>query len=377
MGAMEKEEQSSLYYTEGASDKEYHAKLVRSPGGFLVNFLYGRRGQALKSGTKTVDALPYVEAKKVFDKLVSEKLAKGYTVAVSGAAYQDSPREKSFTGIVPQLLNPIEEEEIPGYVSDSDWWFQEKMDGERRPVQIRHRGAIVGINRSGLQVALPKVLEDALAEFPCDAVVDGEIVGSTLHLWDIMECAGKDVRGQSYEDRLLTLTGLCETLSDCASEVVRLVYTGRTAAEKKALVTRLKGAGAEGVCAKEKHAPYTPGRPNSGGSQLKFKFWASATLQVKDVNGKKRSVSFIGFDGNEAIDLGNVTIPANRTIPRPGAIVEIRYLYAYPGGSLFEPTFLGERSDVDVQACTVSQLKYKSDAAAESRAPAAAAPRPR
>jgi bifunctional non-homologous end joining protein LigD len=58
--------------------------------------------------------------------------------------------------------------------------------------------------------------------------------------------------------------------------------------------------------------------------------------------------------------VGNVTIPANHSIPAKGAIVEVRYLYAYPGGSLFQPVYLGKRDDVDMRACTVSQLKFKA-----------------
>jgi hypothetical protein len=42
--------------------------------------------------------------------------------------------------------------------------------------------------------------------------------------------------------------------------------------------------------------------------------------------------------------------------------VEIRYLYCTgPGGSLYQPIYLGERDDMPVSDCTVErqQLKYK------------------
>ncbi len=53
------------------------------------------------------------------------------------------------------------------------------------------------------------------------------------------------------------------------------------------------------------------------------------------------------------------TIPRRITVPEPGAVVEVRYLYAYAGGSLFQPTFLGERDDVKSGECVISQLKYR------------------
>ena len=38
----------------------------------------------------------------------------------------------------------------------------------------------------------------------------------------------------------------------------------------------------------------------------------------------------------------------------------MRYLYAHPGGSLYQPVYLGPRDDVDREDCRLSQLKYKS-----------------
>ncbi|MEN9634345.1 MAG: hypothetical protein RL077_2749 [Verrucomicrobiota bacterium] len=59
--------------------------------------------------------------------------------------------------------------------------------------------------------------------------------------------------------------------------------------------------------------------------------------------------------------IGNVTIPANHKVPAVGAVVETRYLYAYPDGSLYQPVYLGERSDVRQNECVVSQMKFKRD----------------
>jgi bifunctional non-homologous end joining protein LigD len=46
--------------------------------------------------------------------------------------------------------------------------------------------------------------------------------------------------------------------------------------------------------------------------------------------------------------VGNVTIPANHALPKVGDLVEVRYLYHYPGGSLYQPIYLGSRSDKDL-----------------------------
>src|ERR1035441_5508605 len=76
---------------------------------------------------------------------------------------------------------------------------------------------------------------------------------------------------------------------------------------------------------------------NSKGPQVKFKFTASATCAVLSQNGSKRSAVLGIRQGNSElwVPIGNVTIPANFPIPPAGALVEVRYLYAYPGGALY------------------------------------------
>jgi bifunctional non-homologous end joining protein LigD len=58
------------------------------------------------------------------------------------------------------------------------------------------------------------------------------------------------------------------------------------------------------------------------------------------------------------IPVGNCTIPPNKEVPAAG-VVEIRYLYAYEGGSLYQPTYIGVRDDLIVADCLITQLKYK------------------
>lgn len=108
-------------------------------------------------------------------------------------------------------------------------------------------------------------------------------------------------------------------------------------------------------------APYTPGKPNSGGPQLKFKFVATLSAVVARINAR-RSVELSLFNGRSLVSCGNVTIPANHEIPPVGAVVETRYLYAAKdSGVLYQPVYLGPRDDVDPGECLVSQLKFKAE----------------
>ena len=133
-----------------------------------------------------------------------------------------------------------------------------------------------------------------------------------------------------------------------------------TSGAKAAMYRKLKEQKREGIVLKLHTAPYMPGRPNSGGHQLKLKFCATASCIVAGANGSKRSVALELFDSGSRIGIGNVTIPANHKIPVSGDVVEVRYLYAYPGGSLYQPVYLGERDDIEPAACTIKHLKFKA-----------------
>jgi bifunctional non-homologous end joining protein LigD len=39
-------------------------------------------------------------------------------------------------------------------------------------------------------------------------------------------------------------------------------------------------------------------------------------------------------------------------------------LYAFKGGSVFQPVYLGVREDLTQEDCTLDQLKYKAEAVA-------------
>jgi bifunctional non-homologous end joining protein LigD len=65
--------------------------------------------------------------------------------------------------------------------------------------------------------------------------------------------------------------------------------------------------------------------------------------------------------GRNLVSCGNVTIPANHQVPPVGAVVEVRYLYAFrESGVLFQPVYLGQRDDVDPGECLAAQLKFKA-----------------
>lgn len=345
-----------LSYREGSSDKVYQASIEAKDKGYVVNFAYGRRGATLATGTKTNTPVDIASAQKIFDKLVREKTGKGYTTDESGVPYLHMDKEQQDSGFQCQLLNPIQENEVPQYIHDDQYVGEEKKDGERRPVQKKGNN-ITGINRKGLSVGFPETFNQLL-NINQDFLIDCEIIGEKLYPFDILELGGQDLRNKPYGDRL---TILDEFLGENNSiEVLGRVTRAYSTKGKQKLFDQLKKDNAEGIVFKRLDAPYSPGRPASGGTQFKYKFYTTGSFMVHEVNDK-RSVA-IGLYGEkgEFLEAGNVTIPANHPIPQTGDVVEVRYLYAFKeSGSVFQPTYLGQRSDIDKSECVVSQLKYK------------------
>jgi len=86
----------------------------------------------------------------------------------------------------------------------------------------------------------------------------------------------------------------------------------------------------------------------------------SASCLVAGVKGSRRSVRLELVNDGVRVGVGSVTIPAGKPVPPAGRIVEVRYLYTFAGGALFQPVYLGERDDVGPHACTIDQLKLKA-----------------
>lgn len=342
----------SLYYKDGGSDKVYHLQIDEVIGGFMVNFQYGKRGSTLKADSKTKEAETLDFCEKLFIKLAKEKMAKGYTEGESGAVFQSASLEERITGIVPQLLNEIEDEDLEKYFKDDNWFMQEKEDGNR--VLSRQSGSdYTGINRKGLSILVPQVVVDMLTSVQKDMVVDGELIGEKHYLFDLLEYDGKDLRSLGAKERYEKLA----SIKSLKSSIVPAYFKE---SDKRHIFKSIKERDGEGVVFKKVDSAYVPGRPASGGNQLKYKFWKSATVEVNSIHKTKRSVGVsVYLDGNE-VKVGNVTIPANHDIPKVGSIVEVIYLYCHVKGALYQTKYKGVRVDQNKEDCKYSQLKFKA-----------------
>jgi hypothetical protein len=177
-------DQARLWFREGNSDKVYEVDLVEvAPNQYVVNFRFGRRGTALRDGTKTATPVDLKKAQAVFSKLVAEKVAGGYkaTDAASAAATNTAttpiPR---VTDLVAQLhlgarakvaLGPVVWRVTDLDLVDAEPALLELLDApnpdRRRVEDVPWRHALVSaLVRCGTAAALPrleKIITDAKA----------------------------------------------------------------------------------------------------------------------------------------------------------------------------------------------------------------------
>lgn len=347
----------SLYYKDGSSDKVYHAQMEAQEAGYVVNFQYGRRGATLTAGTKTKEPIDLAKAEKTFNALIKEKTGKGYTEGEDGAVFQSQDLAERVTGIVPQLLNDIDEDELEELLRNPDWFMQEKHDGRRLLVK-KSAGECIAINKKGLAILVPQMVIDLIKSVPQDIVVDGEIIGERYYIFDLLEFDGQNIRQTSAKERFSRLSSIAQLQTN-------VVGTYFTEQEKRRFFAELKTKDREGAVFKKVDSPYVPGLPASGGNQRKFKFWASATVEVVSNHKTKRSVGVAVYKTQdnreqEKIVMGNVTIPANHEIPAVGEIVEVVYLYCHVGGALYQSKYKGVRDDQGMVDCLYSKLKFKA-----------------
>jgi len=340
--------------------------------GFVVNLQSGRRGSTLRRGTKTATPVPYDQAKSIYDRLVKEKMKKGYTPDEGGQSFVGTEEAGRDTGVRPMLLNPVDPAQLDGLLHDPNWCAQEKYDGERRMVVIDD-GKVTATNRRGLAVPMAAELHAGLeaCTFTGRTILDGEDLGDRYVIFDVLCLNGDDLTHMPYRDRLTSLGHVAKHVTQgfkAANNYVSGLAFAPAAmgtSEKCALLDIVRLEGGEGIVFKRLDSTYEAGRPSSGGNALKHKLVETCTVRVASHKAGKRSVGLELMDANgEWVGVGNVTVPANQDIPAIQAKVEVRYLYAYEGGSLFQPVLLGERTDMSDADCTLSQLKFKAVAKA-------------
>src|SRR5260370_5755175 len=270
----------------------------------------GGRGSALQSDVK-VSGTSYEEAKRVYDRILREKTAKGYQIAQVSANGNEAiavglPATKEHSGHTPELLTPIDEAEALLSAQDASWWFQQKFDGRRLAVQ-KSDGKYSGINKLGQIIPIDPRLAESLDRVQAQGfLADGEITDSRFYIWDLLSVNDTDLRIQPYEIRYVHLTQHFREVSD----VLRVCETAMTTKAKRDFVKKMHSTNAEGFVCKNRNAAYAGGR---AGQHFKCKFVVTASLIVgpkpeKKANDGHRSIAVYHLDDTRQRLTGTVVL---------------------------------------------------------------------
>ena len=350
-------ESTTLWSTKDGSDKTYSAAIVQnSSGGYDVVAQNGPRG-----GTQTVQKPKEVGvaldvARAAYAKLVKSKIKSGYnpmdgsTVAIAAV----SERDGKSANVPVMLLDAIGASELAEKFGTAHYMWQQKHDGHRRLI-VTSGNEAHGVNRKGEYVPLsPAIAEAALTMFGPEATIDGELVGDTFWAFDLLKIGGISFTDKRADARHTALRGYMEIGSKICAEPDAIRFV-----ENVDSVDDLRLAGAEGIVGKLRSARYCDGKKH--GVALKYKFWNTATVEVIRQNAAHSiGVAVYAADGTQ-VDVGNVTLPPSMQPPAIGAFVEVRYLYAYRNGSLYQPAFQMVRTDMTRADCAIEQLVYKGE----------------
>ncbi len=384
-------EKIELFFQEQPSDKVYFAAIVKNGETYDVPVEWGRRGKSLRTGSKAL-GVTLAEAKKAYDKVVRQKMKKGYEpwteenipaeVAPEegqGSASKAGVHKRAKVGLAAQLLNPVDDDDVIDLIDDDAFVAQQKLDGKRLIVHVRDEG-LLATNRSGQETSLPSKVANTIAravkdgDVPVGTILDGELCAAPEVYWvfDLLALGDEtEVREEEYVDRYDRLEGYLPL-----GKNIKLVPIAYESDEKQALFDRLMAQNAEGIVFKQADAPYAAGRPSSGGTQLKHKFVKSAdVVLIKNAGNAYQMAVFDPDETDEALrEIGKVfagTTDATReTIDaalKAGEtpVAEVRYLYATDSDNLYQPVFVRLREDKPPEACLLTQLIYTDRSVAD------------
>jgi len=368
------EKKTELFFQEGSSDKLYTAEfVVHDDGSCSVKVSWGRRGAGLNTGNKAV-RVARAAAVKVFDRLLREKTNKGYEVITDdvapadvappegeGSASKGGNPKRPIVGPKAQLLNPIDDDEADTFIDDDDWVAQQKLDGIRI-LSIVQETRILPTNRDGQESDnVSAELLSGLDSLPHGTIVDGEVIGSTYWLFDVLKVGDRDVASLGVVDRWIVLD---EEISPGLSGDIQVLPLVRGKKAKRALYNKMVKEGAEGLVFKKHDAPYKGGRPASGGPQRKHKLIKACDVIITENAGN--AYTMVVLDGGKRFVVGKVFAGTSNesrkeldTLLAEGEepVCEVKYLYATDDDQLYQPVFVRLRTDKGGDGCTRAQLK--------------------
>jgi len=258
-------------------------------------------------------------------------------------------------------------DEVDAMVHSPDWMLQEKVDGMRLIVMRQNSQddtLVRTFNRHGEPYRAPDWARVIFEKLP-DGLYDGELLIRTRR-YILFEIIGSSPSALGRWQAALAVVQA--NIWGWGHDLLSIVRCAVTVKDKEATEQALHKWNAEGMIFKRIDAPYTPGRPITGGTMRRFKFRKTADVILQrrpDPTDTTRSLEMWVFEEGQPVHVG--TVNANRGDDRghyydqlaPGEITvgEVSYLYMTDTSKLVQSTIVRLRDDKNPEDCLFCQLE--------------------
>lgn len=291
-------------------------------------------------------------------------------VVVSAAVEEEVKSAPAPTGSkfqVPMTFNEAPVSDVPKYIEDPNFHFQQKVDGIRGQLVIepgkkpwfRSKSGQALVNSSAAKVTGPmlaKLGQQSDYSGP-SYTVDGELLDGKWYVFDVAVDGGEKT---PWEDRMRTAEAWVGEMHKLGLKNIQALPVARTAVEKRKLWEAVNASGGEGVMMKRKDAPYNYGSRVSHTLKAKITSTADVVVMERNIGGKENARIGVMIDG-VLTPIGTVSMQGKEKngAVNVGDVIEVEYLWANPANNnLQQPRMVKRRPDKVAADSTTDQFRY-------------------
>lgn len=243
------------------------------------------------------------------------------------------------------------------YVKNDRFVFEQKLDGHRVLLHVNN-GFITARNRNGEISQHNPMMQEVAWRLNFKGlqkrslILDGELIGDTLHVFDVPMMEGIVNPNHPHARRKAILDELFDV--GRFNKHFQLVSTATGRHAKASLTVNCKNQGSEGIMIKDSTHRYVEGRSRG---MMKVKFTKDADFVVTRTNeGGKVNATLSAYDDTGVlVDVGRCSLIGKEDI-ESGDVVEVRYLYVTENMRLYQPRIKHRRQDKAPEECLMNQL---------------------
>lgn len=315
---------------------------------------------------QTETVAPPVESKPLTD------LEPADAIVVQPGAEEEKPSKPAPAGStfrVPMTFNEAPVADVPKYIDDPDWFFQQKVDGIRGQLVIEPGKKPWFRSKSGQQLqssSAAKITGPMLAKLGQQSdyegptyTIDGELLDGKWYVFDVAVDGSEQ---QPWEQRMATAEAWVSEMHKLGLKNIQALPVARTPEEKRKLWDAVHASGGEGVMMKRRSAPYSYGQRVSHTLKAKITSTADVVVMARNLEGKENAQIGIQI-GGKLTPIGTVSMQGKEKggAVNVGDVIEVEYLWANPANhNLQQPRMVKRRPDKAPSEATAEQLRFVS-----------------